>query len=484
MHLEQTPTMNANTKSKTTYHVAFDCGNSSFRIILGSYENNRFSVEVIDQIPHQPTLVGDYLYWDIERMFTKLKAGLKKAYEKHNRIDSVGVTTWGIDFALLDTHGSLIAPPLCYRNPLGEEALATLNESELKFTWAQSGIQNHPMNSLYQILGIKKHLSEYLLKATNLLYIPDLIVYLFTGKRTTERSIASTSQLYCVPKDEYSQEILQYFGIPESWLSEVYPHGTCLGWLSEEIQKELGIGSCPFICTPSHDTASAVTALPTEDEEPLFISSGTWSLIGAEIHEPILSNLAHDYQFANEAGFKDTITFLKNSTGLYILQEMKKHLEGSGYHYSWNDISHIAQTRGIKDVPIFDPNHPEIFSTRDMLGTLSKLLDTDDIPTILSSCYLSLATCYNKTIQQILETTNKNYTKVYIVGGGCRDRYLNQLTSDVTALEVYTGPSEAASLGNLVSQLLYFDPSLTITDLRKIVINSTEDERECYTPTI
>jgi len=447
--------------------------------MLGTYDGERFAVEAIDQVPNNLIQTDGYLYWDIRSIFAGLKKGLKKAYEKTGRIDTIGVTTWGIDFGLLNSEGRLVADPLCYRNTLGVERLAELNEDELKFNWENSGIQNHPMNSLYQLLGIRKHLPDYLVPAERMLFIPDLIIYLFTNSIFSERSIASTSQLFNVMTDSYSENILRRYDIDPAFVPPLSHHGTAVGWLREELQQELGLTHIPFICTPSHDTASAVTAVPTTDDMPLFISSGTWSLIGVELEKPIVSPVVESYRFANEAGVFATTTFLKNSTGLYLLQEMKKYIESQGTPISWDRISEIAKERGL-DVPVFNPNDAEIFSTRDMYGTLSKMSGTADINTILASCYVSLALCYRQVIEDISTITGKSFERVFVIGGGCRDRYLNQLTADLTGLIVQTGPVEAASIGNLSVQRCYLEKTLTLKDLRRIIIDSTRDERETF----
>jgi sugar (pentulose or hexulose) kinase len=474
--------MNAEpTSHNVTYHVAFDCGNSSFRIMLGTYMDGKFIVEVIDQIPNNLLIENGYLYWDIQTIFSGLKLGLKKAYSRCGRIDSVGVTTWGIDFGLLDSKGSLVANPLCYRNTLGVESLQNLSADEQRFNWTHSGIQNHPMNSLYQLLGIRAHLPEHFGKAARLLFIPDLIIYLFTGEMATERSIASTSQIYDVLNGSYSDEILDYFSLDKALLPKIVGHGDCVGFLSEHLQRELEMPACPFICTPSHDTASAVAAMPTLEKNQLFISSGTWSLIGAELDAPILSGEAERFHFANEAGVFSTTTFLKNSTGLYLLQEMKKYLQSVGNPLSWDEISKTARERGL-DIPVFDPNHPDIFSTRNMYETLCGLVGERDYRTIIASCYLSLVLCYQKTIEEISLVTERDYARIHVIGGGCRDTYLNQLTADITRMEVCTGPVEAASIGNLSVQRRFLQGQVSLQELRQAVIDSTGGEREIFVP--
>ena len=451
------------------------------RIVLGIYDTHSFTVEIIDQISNDPVDHDGYLHWDIQRIFEGLKQGLQKAYRRYGKIDTVGVTTWGIDFGMLDEQGELIADPLCYRNTLGSSVLTALSPQQLLLNWEHNGIQNHPMNSLYQLLGIREKLPERFEKTHDVLFIPDLLIYLFTGEKKTERSIVSTSQMYTAIEDGYSDKIFEEYDIPQSWMPPIEKHGKCIGWLKSELAEELNIAPCPFICTPSHDTASAVTAMPTDKHDQLFISSGTWSLIGAELTYPIISPSVENYRFANEAGVLGTTTLLKNSTGLYLLQEMKKYCEEEGHHMSWDEISQIAESSGM-NVPVFDPNHSEIFSTRNMYQTLSRLTKTPDWKVLLASCYLSLTLCYQKAINELQQVTVKKFDEIFIIGGGTRDEYLNQLTADITGLPVHVGPIEAASIGNLASQLLYMYPEMNLDSIRQAVINSTNDERRSYAP--
>jgi len=253
--------------------VAFDCGNSSFRTVLGQFDGTRTTTEVINQISHNSINVNGLYYWDILHVFDGLKQGLKEAVNRAGKIDSIGICTWGIDFGFLDRNGYLLANPLCYRNSIGEEELSGLSDTEKRWVFEQTGIQNNRINSLYQLTGIKRIMPDLFGIAQHLLMIPDLLAYFFTGEKFTEFSIASTTQLLDVRSKSYSQAVIDRFGLSRSMLKPLKKHGEVIGMLKDSIAEELHIPACPVVCVPSHDTASAVTAVPTQDKDFLFISS-------------------------------------------------------------------------------------------------------------------------------------------------------------------------------------------------------------------
>ncbi len=429
--------------------VAFDCGNSSFRTVLGQFDGNRTTTEVVSQIAHNTIEVNGLYYWDILHVFDGLKQGLKEAVMRVGKIDSIGICTWGVDFGFLDRNGYLLANPLCYRNSIGEEELSGLSNAEKRWVFEQTGIQNNRINSLYQLTGIKRIMPDVFDIAQHLLMIPDLLGYFFTGEKFTEFSIASTTQLLDVRSKEYSQAVIDRFGLSRSMLAPLKKHGEVIGMLKDSIAEELRIPPCPVVCVPSHDTACAVTAVPTQEKDFLFISSGTWSLIGTELQEPIIDQKVFDRDFANEGGVFDSITLLKNSAGMHILQGIKRDLELDGKKYCWDEI--VAFARACQDAPcLFDPNSFELFNPRNMISAIKSLMKRGDgsIELVVASTYASLAFTYRRTVEQIQEVTGKDYPCIYVVGGGSQNHYLNQLTADLTGKCVVSGPKEATSLGN------------------------------------
>lgn len=453
--------------------VAFDCGNSSFRTVIGQFDGTRTTTEVISQISHSTIEVNGLYYWDILHVFDGLKQGLKEAVSRVGKIDSIGICTWGVDFGFLDRNGYLLANPLCYRNSIGEEELSGLSDEEKRWVFEQTGIQNNRINSLYQLTGIKRIMPDLFQIAEHLLMIPDLLVYFFTGEKFTEFSIASTTQLMDVRSKRYAQAIIDRFGLSASMLKPLKKHGEVIGMLKDSIAEELRIPACPVVCVPSHDTACAVAAVPTQNKDFLFISSGTWSLIGTELQEPIIDQKVFDSDFANEGGVFDSITLLKNSAGMHILQGIKKDMELEGKNYSWDEI--VAFARAYRDAPgLFNPNSFELFNPKSMISAIKSLMKTSDgsIEQVVASTYASLAFTYRRTIEQIQDVTGKEYPCIYIVGGGSQNDYLNQLTADLTGKTVVAGPKEATSLGNIGVQLVAHIDDFNLNAIREMVKNS------------
>jgi len=457
--------------SKKNY-VAFDCGNSSIRVLSGLYDGDKVDTKLIHQVPNEAIEVNGIFYWDILYIFRELQNGLQKAYLEYGPIESVGISTWGIDFALLGASGQLLGNPLCYRNTFGETILKNLTQKEKDKLFQATGILDHPMNSLYQLLGIREFLPEYYKEAEQFLLIPDLLAWLFTGVICGEPTIASTTQILNMKDWSYSPEVIDHFKLNEKLLPPVMKHGEVYGNLKKEISDRLKINVCPFISIPSHDTASAVVSVPAESDDFLFISSGTWSLIGTELKEAIINSDVYQEGFANEGGALGTITFLKNSTGMHILQNIKKEMEKDGCEYSWDELVVLAKkSSGI--IPVFDPNDQCFFNPADMPAAICEYTKmTLSIDKVLASAYLSLACSYKHSIEKIEKLSNKKYRVIHIVGGGCRNEYLNQITADITGKTVIAGPEEATSLGNIGIQLMKDKPDLNLPDIRQILKRS------------
>jgi len=455
--------------------VAFDCGNSSLRTVVGQYDGEKVVTTVVSQVPNSTINVNGIFYWDLLYIFERLKNGLREAHTQFKKIDSIGICTWGVDFGLLDDHGNLISNPLSYRNTLGEQELSGLTETERQWMFEKTGIQNNRINSLYQLSGIKKLMPDISGISKSMLMIPDLLCYLFTGEMVTEFSIASTTQMLDVKTREYVPEILDRFGIRRELLKPLRQHGEVIGQLRHSIADELGMEACPVVCVPSHDTACAVTAVPTSESDFIFISSGTWSLIGTELSEPIIDTDVYSRDFANEGGVFNTITFLKNSTGMHILQCIKKELELSGQKWSWSDIVKLAADYPGK-VCLFDPNSSRLFNPASMMTEIQHLIGSSEInpAEIISSAYASLAFSYRYAIEQIQEITGIDYRSIYIVGGGSQNAFLNQLAADFAGKDVISGPKEATSLGNIGVQLKAHIKDFGIGDIRQMVKKSEE----------
>ena len=458
----------------TSNYIGFDCGNSSIRTVLGTFDGSHIKTEVVQQTPNQALQGLAYDYWDVLSIFHTMQLAMKKTCSEVSSISSFGISTWGIDFGLLGESGELLGNPLCYRNPLGSVGMKTLGESDLRTMFAYTGIQNHPMNSLYQILGIREKLPEYTLMAKSLLLIPDLLNYLFTGERNSEVSIASTTQLLDMRKRSYCDSVFSKTGLSKEWFPPLVGHGQVRGMLRSDLALKLDIPSLPSISVPSHDTASAIVSVPTSERDFAYISSGTWSLIGTELPEPIINPIVEKQGFSNEGGLLGSITLLKNSCGMHILQNIKRELEfRENRKYSWDEIVSIAMPcLKAKTCKAFDPNDGSLYNPLSMIEAILDLTGLEGIGNVIDSAYLALAVSYAKGIEDLETITGKEYPTIHIIGGGSRNAHLNQMTADISGKRVLAGPFEATSLGTIAVQVMHDNPHLSIQDIRKIIGDS------------
>lgn len=458
--------------------VAFDCGNSSIKVVLATVEKEKIKYQLIHEVENCETeFLGKY-HWNIMYIFKELKLALKKAYEKCGYIDSVGISTWGIDYGLL-SGDEILSSPLCYRNKFGQSTLRKIKPDERKNLFYLSGIQCDKINTLYQLVGYREKYPNIFKLADNILLIPDLLVYLFTGQIGTEASITSTTQYYDFNKKDYSNEILSRFNISKNKLPKLIKNGKVRGYIKDDISKKLLINKFPFICVASHDTASAVVSIPSSEENFIFISSGTWSLIGTETLEPIINFDSYNKGFSNETGVFDTINFLKNTPGLFIAQRLKKDIENEGVRLNWDEICEAASLArefiliDINDEKFFNPLNMKEAINEEALKRLGKKLDNDSL---FRSVYESLGESYKKTINEIEKITNKYYKNIYIVGGGSKNKFLNQITANKTGKTVIAGPEDATSLGNIAVQFSHFINKFDLSYIRNIIKNSVDIE--------
>ncbi len=461
-------------KGKSIQCVGFDCGNSSIRTVVGTFDGESIKTEVIHQVPNRAITINGVNFWDILNIYYEMQNGLKKAVDKYGRIDSAGISTWGIDFGFLGASGHLIGNPLCYRNEFGLHGVESVDVKIKKRLFDISGIQNHPMNSLYQLIGIKEKLPEYYENARDILFIPDLLNYLFTGEKGTENTIASTSQFLDMRSQDYAQELFDLSGIDRNLFHPVVSHGNERGRVLPALAELLEIDRIPFVSVPSHDTSSAVVSVPAREDRFIFISSGTWSLIGTELDEPIINDTVYEMSFANEGGASDTITLLKNSAGMHILQNVKREMEQEkGSDYTWDEIVRLSEKAGLS-VSLYDPNNTRLFNPVKMISAITELSGEKEIPNILASSYISLACSYREAIENLESLTGTEFESIHIIGGGSRNAYLNQLAANVSDKKVIAGPEEATSLGTIAMQILYHDPSQTLSSLRAIIANDLQ----------
>ena len=459
--------------------LAFDFGASSGRAIIGCFDGDKITLEEVHRFSNDPVSVGGTVYWDVLRLFYEIKQGIIKA-KIAGGFDSIGIDTWGVDFGLIDSEGKLMENPVHYRDArtvgLVDEAFKTMPKEKL---YGITGIQFMELNTLFQLISLKKYRPWMLERADKMLFMLDLFGYMLTGKMCAEYSIASTSQLIDLDKRTWSKEILDAFGIKESVFAPLVQPGTVLGELSKEVCEECGVDPVPVISVCGHDTQSAITSVPCEDGDFAFLSSGTWSLFGTELDKPIVNETSMNINITNEGGFDGSTGFLKNIIGLWLIQESRRQWKREGKEYSYADLEKLAlAAEPFKcfidpDAPEFVPhgNIPE--RVREFCRKTGQYVP-ETVGEIMRCIYESLAMKYRLTFEKLRECTERDYPVIHVIGGGTKDGLLCQMTANSCDRTVKAGPIEATVMGNVAVQLMSDGSVKNIGQARKIVANSSE----------
>ena len=446
-----------------TYYLAVDIGASSGRHILSHIENDRLVLEEIYRFDNNLVESENGLVWDTESLFNEVLCGIKKCKKIGKIPKSIAIDTWGVDYVLLDENKKEIKPCFCYRdsrtNGVIDEVESIISPSRL---YSKTGIQKQNFNTIYQLYADKK--SGRLEKAAYFLMMPDYLSFKLTGEVKNEYTNATTTGLVNANAKTWDTDIIYALGLTGVSFLPLSLPSSHVGFLSEEIQKAVGF-NCAVLFAPSHDTASAVCACPMKDDD-LYISSGTWSLIGTEITEPILSEDARLHNFTNEGGIDYRFRFLKNYMGMWLFQNIRRNLNKEK---TYDEMMQLAMSCG--DYKYFDVNDSTLVAPKNMIEAIGKLIGSDDLGLILNSAYHSLAKSYSEAVTEIEAVTGKRFNAIHIVGGGCRDKYLNALTRDYTGKSVTAGPVEATATGNIVSQIMR-DKKIPLATTREIVKNS------------
>ncbi len=459
--------------------LAFDFGASSGRAIIGCFDGDKITLEEVHRFSNDPVSVGGTVYWDVLRLFYEIKQGIVKA-KIAGGFDSIGIDTWGVDFGLIDSEGKLMENPVHYRDArtigLVDEAFNTMPKEKL---YGITGIQFMELNTLFQLISLKKYRPWMLERADKMLFMPDLFGYMLTGKMCAEYSIASTSQLIDLDAKTWSKEILDTFGIKESVFAPLVQPGTVLGELSKEICEECGVDPVPVISVCGHDTQSAITSVPCENGDFAFLSSGTWSLFGTELDKPIVNEISMNINITNEGGFDGSTGFLKNIIGLWLIQESRRQWRREGKEYSYADLEKLAlAAEPFKcfidpDAPEFVPhgNIPE--RVREFCRKTGQYVP-ETVGEIMRCIYESLAMKYRLTFEKLRECTERDYPVIHVIGGGTKDGLLCQMTANSCDRTVKAGPIEATVMGNVAVQLMSDGSVENIGQARRIVAASSE----------
>lgn len=445
------------------YYLAIDIGASSGRHILGYIDNGRLKLEEIHRFENYITNQNSTLVWDIEHLVNEVKKGIAKCKEIGKIPCTVAIDTWGVDYVLLDESKKEIKPCYCYRdsrtNAVVDEVESLVSPAQL---YAKTGIQKQNFNTIYQLYADKKN--GKLLNAKYFLMMPEYLSFKLTGVCKNEYTNATTTGLVNAKTKTWDNDILSALDLPSELFGALNTPSSLMGDLSADIQKAVGF-NCAVLFAPSHDTASAVCACPMQDDD-LYISSGTWSLIGTEITQPILSDNARKLNFSNEGGIDYRFRFLKNYMGMWLFQNIRRNLDKK---LSYDDMMNLAKNCG--EYKYFDVNDRTLVVPDNMIDAIGKLICSDDLGLILNSAYHSLAKSYSEAVSEIEAVTGKRFNAIHIVGGGCQDKYLNILTRDYTGKSVTAGPIEATATGNIVSQIMH-DKKISLATARDLIKNS------------
>lgn len=432
--------------------LAFDCGATSGRAILASFDMDSFSMKEIYRFPSEMIRENGRMYWNVLAIRDHFITCLKQLGEKGVRLDSIGIDTWGVDFGCIGADGSLLGSPRCYRDPytvgIPEKVYEKVQRDEL---YARTGIQIMNFNTIFQLYAQTMENDDALKNVDALLFMPDLLSFLLTGKKVCEYTDASTSGMMDQSSRQFNKELLKELGIRTDMLLPIIQPGTPIGVLSPGLQKETGMGPVPIIAVAGHDTASAIAAVPATDEKFAYLSSGTWSLMGIEVQKPIINRESAQLNFTNEGGIEGTTRFLKNITGMWLLEECRRMWKAAGKEYSYAEL--IAMATAEKEYPgRINPDDPQFAAPENMVEAISSVIGPASDAQIVSCIYHSLADRYKEVLQMLQSFAPFQIEKLHIIGGGSANDLLNQWTADAIGIPVIAGPVEATAIGNVMLQ--------------------------------
>lgn len=448
------------------YVLGIDIGASSGRHILGYIENEKLKLTEIYRFENYLTKTDDGLCWDISHLLGEVVNGIKQCKILNKIPKTIAIDTWGVDYVLIDKQENEIFPAFSYRDLRTELSVKEVT-SIIPFSslYRKTGIQMQSFNTVFQMFDDKQ--KGRLKNAKHFLMIPEYLSFKLTERRVKEYTNATTTGLVNAKSFDWDFEIIEKLGLEKSFFENLSMPGSKVGELSAKIQHQVGFNAEVILC-PSHDTASAVAACPL-GENDIFISSGTWSLIGCELETPITSDKAMQANFTNEGGIDKRFRFLKNIMGMWIFQNIRKNLNKQ---YSYDEMMKMAMASDFQET--VDVNAPEFVAPDDMIKAVNEMLCKPNLPLgdTINCVYHSLAKYYAKSVEELENITGKTFERICIVGGGCKDEYLNRLTAKYTGKRVTAGPVEATATGNIISQLIYNNNSLNLASARELVKNS------------
>lgn len=465
--------------------LAVDLGASGGRVLAGRFDGNRLALDEVHRFANGPVRIHDSLYWNLLGLWQQILHGLREAQRRYGgAIRSVGVDTWGVDFGLIGRDNTLLGNPHHYRDPrtdgVMDKALRIVQREEI---FAETGLQFLPFNTLFQLLAMQERKSPLLDQAEHFLMMPDLIHWFLSGQKVNERTNASTTQFYNPTTRQWAKDLLRRFELQGRYLGHIVDPGTSLGPLLGSVANETGLEGVEVVAPGSHDTASAVVAVPvaTADGDWCYISSGTWSLLGAELPSPVLTDRCREANFTNEVGVGSTIRLLKNIGGLWLLQEARRCWKDQGTTYEWDDLSHLAQ-HSMPLTSMVDPDDASFLAPTDMPAAIRAYCQRKGQPVpgddgALVRCILeSLALKYRYVLDLLEKLLERRLETIHLIGGGTQNRLLCQFTANATGRRVLAGPVEATAAGNALVQAMSAGAIGDLSQAREVVRASFEIE--------
>jgi len=432
--------------------LAFDCGATSGRGILAHFDGQAFTMEEVYRFPSEMISRNGKMYWDVQAMFRHFVECLKELGSRGVKLDSIGIDTWGVDFGCVGADGAVLGNPRCYRDPytagVPEKVYAIVPREEL---YSRTGIQIMNFNTVFQLFAQTEEKDPALASAECILFMPDLLSYMLTGNKVCEYTDASTSGMMDQGSRQFNKALLNELGVRGDVLLPISQPGVVVGTLRKEIAEQTGLGSVPVIAVAGHDTASAIAAVPAENEHFAYLSSGTWSLMGIEVPAPIINAESARLNFTNEGGIEGTTRFLKNITGMWLLEQCRKVWKASGKDYGYAQLVEMALSEADFEGRI-DPDDPRFAAPENMLAEIKSVIGEVSDAQVVSCIYHSLADRYGEVLRMLQGFAPFRIEKLHIIGGGSANELLNQWTADAIGLPVVAGPAEATAIGNLMMQ--------------------------------
>ena len=465
------------------HFLAIDLGATSGRVILATLTDEKLDLEVLHRFPNRLIEVGGKYFWNIYALYEDILQGLTEAGKRKIEVRSIGIDTWGVDFVHVAEDGTLCGLPRAYRDPYTNGAPESYFEKiSRKEVYARTGIQIMNFNSLFQLYAQHEEQASALKNSDTILFMPDALSYLLTGKKVCEYTILSTSQFMNPRTKQVDEELLTVAGVKAESFPQVVMPGTLVGTLTPSIAKATGLGEVPVVAVAGHDTGSAVAAVPAEDEGFAYLSSGTWSLMGVELKEPEITDESFEMNFTNEGGVDGTTRFLKNITGMWLLEQCRAVWKKEGKDYSYPEIMQMMQTT-TPSVDLLDPDAPEFAAPTNMPAAIRRYCESRALAVPESDAQLirlifdSLAAKYADVLGKLQQVSPFEIKTLHVIGGGAQNDLLNQMTADACGIPVVAGPSEATALGNVMVQARAAGLVGSLQEMRQYILRSIETKR-------